>query len=233
VAEAVLSDDRQYIRVLAKSSGSTLLHVSLKGSSHVYDVIDLEVGSMLFPASPVYLHLGGAAQFEATKKSARGEWVVDDPAVLRVDSAGLAQAMAKGTTYLELRDSMTYRAKVHVWQADTIEIVKGPTGILSNVRGSTGYLQTHQFEFKVYDSHSLRKVSHFTAQGSIDNGLLFKCEVEEVGAFEAEARLEKRGAEEIPACIVTPRERGTKTKKLTLVASVLAKDGSFRLSKRF
>lgn len=231
VAEATVSDDKQHLRIQAKSPGSTLVLLYLNGSSHVYDVIDLEVGSLLSPSSPVHLHVGGSVRFESSRNT-RGDWVSEDPALIHIDGSGVAHALQRGSTYVELREAVTHRAKVVIWQADTIEMVKGPPGTLTNYKEAAGYLQAFLFQFKAFDSRTLRKVTNFTASQNIDNSLVFRCEVEEVNSFVAESRLDKRDGEEVPLCTVTPREHGN-SRRLSLVASISSRDESFKLSKRF
>lgn len=62
----VLSASISYSSLLnlrAISSGTSICTVYLEANPHIYDIFFVNVGSIVSPSSPVYVHQGGIVQF--------------------------------------------------------------------------------------------------------------------------------------------------------------------------
>lgn len=164
------------------------------------------VGTVVTPASPVYVHEGGNVNFAISSAlaqvSGRSHWTSDDSSVIEIDNRGRAKAHSKGETNIRFSDSVQYTTKVHVLKANRIEL-DGAISELSNIPSSAPTKGEYRIPLRVFsDNHQITSFS--SKSQPIDNNLEIKCRALPLGWVEARTELvTDEYHRQVPTCVLT------------------------------
>ncbi len=199
-----------YIR--AKADGVSSLTVYLLDDPSIYDVIVVSVGSVINPASPVRVHVGGVINFEVVKDGKgrdKQRWYSEDPSVVKIDPyTGRAVVLREANTHVVFNDVIQYKSKVNAFRAT--KLVMDTTSLprrLTNIKNSENYRDRYVIPFRVYDGD--REITILSDSGAlIDNNLDFNCfsSHEDWVITTAEVTYNSEERRQVPKCYLTPKE---------------------------
>lgn len=149
---------------------------------NIYDVFPVTVGSLVQPASPIQIHLGGMVNFVVTNDLMQGpkeRWFSDNSHMLEVDSvSGVATALKIGSTNVQLKDIVNYTSNVHIFRINKAVLGNDAPHFYTNIASKEQYKEEYKVHVRFFsDSDEIFKFND--ENGQIDNNLHFECEVDE------------------------------------------------------
>lgn len=195
------------------------------------------VGTVVTPASPVFIHEGGNINFAISSSlvqaSGRSHWSSDDTSVVDIDNRGRARAYKQGETNIRFSDSVQYTTKVHVVKANRIEL-DAPISELTNIPSKAPAKGEYRIPLRIFSDNN--QITSFSAKNlPIDNNLEVKCRAIPHGWVEARTEIvTDERHKQVPVCVLT-FEPSYPTNKavpntITLEVTVDTKDLSLRSS---
>lgn len=241
-----LAFDEFHSRLLitANSSGFAFVIVYLESNPAVFDILRLEVGSMLSPAVQVKVHKGGVIRFAANAAKLGGEeasWDTDNSKLLAVDaSTGVVTAIGAGAANVSLRNLSQYKTLVRVVEVDELEMIKQQSKRITNNPQSRHFKQEYELEFEA-SSQGERFTSFSSQADTVNNNLSFRCETPQAAWIKLESQLEsnKNNSGQKLSCLLTVNpshiDQNTFPEQVTVTAVLQSADPSvaFTLSRDF
>lgn len=198
----------QILIVKAKSVGSSICFIYLEENPNVYDIFLINVGSIVTPSSPVYVHVGGVIYFTANRKQNNEyKWTSEDPQIVEINNQGKAIALKEGKTNILISDTIHHLTKINVYKASKILLneARSPYKI-TNIPTNPNYREEYHFYFRVIsDERELKFLNNIgkTSTEQINNNLKFECESkDELIQVKAEIAFDEIENQQIPKCIV-------------------------------
>ena len=189
--EGKLTDKNSKLQLTAKSEGVALCSVYLTDNPLVFDTFLVMVGTVVTPASPVYIHEGGNINFAISSSlvqaSGRSHWTSEDSGVVEIDHRGRARAYRQGEANIIFSDSVQYTTKVHVIKVNRIEL-DAAISELSNIPSRAPAKGEYRIPLRIFsDNH---QITSFSAKNlPIDNNLEVKCRALPQGWVEARSEI--------------------------------------------
>jgi hypothetical protein len=179
--------------ITANSSGFAYVIVYLESNPAVFDILRVEVGSMVTPAGLVKVHKGGKIRFTANVAKLGSDeikWDTDNLKVLTVDANnGLVTAIGNGTANVSLRNLPQYKTLVRTIEIDELELVTEQSRRITNNPQSGYYKQEYELEFEA-SSQGERITGFSTEADTVNNNLSFRCESPQAAWVKIEASVE-------------------------------------------
>jgi len=200
----------QVLNVKAKSVGSSICFIYLEENPNIYDVFIINVGSMVTPSSPVYVHLGGVIYFTTNSKQTNNEykWISEDPLILNINNNGKALALKEGKTNIMISDTIHHLTKVFVYKTTNIILneAKSPYKI-TNIMTNPHYQEEYRFYFRVISDEREVKFLNNIGKASnepINNNLKFECETKDNDLLQVKGEIifDEIENQQIPQCNV-------------------------------
>lgn len=128
VINAYLDEYNQTLVLSASGSGDCNIKIYLTNAPHIYDIFRIRVTSVVKPASPVNLHVGGQVTFKIMDASEYGPkeggiWSSGNPSVLDINSiTGEARGQSEGKVDVLLSNHINAASIVQVSKVKLAEI---------------------------------------------------------------------------------------------------------------
>lgn len=194
--------------------GYSLCYIYVQDNPNIYDVFIINVGSMVIPSSPVYVHEGGVVFFSMNSKQMSNEikWISEDPKIVEIDHNGKAIALKEGKTNIMISENIHHLTKVFVFKAKKILLnqAKSPSKI-TTIAENNYYQDEYQFSFRVVsDEKEINFLNNLgrTEEDPINNNLKFECECKENELFRAKGEIiyDHNQKQQIPKCIISVKK---------------------------
>ena len=206
VLEGSLVEKNSLLRIRAKAEGLAICTVYLTENPAIFDIFYVMVGSIITPASPVFIHQGGHINFAVTSAAVSGDirnkWYAEDPSIVDINAySGHALALKPGKTNIHFSDTIQYISKVDVFSIDKI-ILDAPTFKITNViDNAPHYRKEYTIPFRVFSGDQEVKTLN-TDSAVMNNNLDFQCLVSPQGWFTASPVITQQGDKQVPSCIL-------------------------------
>ncbi|KAL4472934.1 hypothetical protein ABPG72_007811 [Tetrahymena utriculariae] len=202
VLSATISDG-SLLNLRAISAGHSICIVYLEANPHIYDIFFVNVGSIVSPSSPVFIHIGGSVQFSVLQAKSSGDrfsskrWSSSNENVLTIDSnRGLAKANQPGEVLVQYNDVVVYKSKVIVQEVG--EIVRGDIGKnnrLTNEPSHPDYATRYVIPFQIFlkdrsgGKDLLKRLENSIDKNPINNNLSWSCKAEHPEWFQVQGEV--------------------------------------------
>jgi len=207
----------QTLIVKAKSIGSSICFISLDENPNVFDVFVINVGSIVTPSSPVYVHVGGAVYFTASSVHSNNDykWISEDPQIMDITNNGKASALKEGKTNIMISDTIHHLTRVIVYKATKIFLneAMSPSKITS-IPNNPYYQDEYHFHFRVISDE--REVKFFNNVGKasneqINNNLKFDCEAKDNDLLQVKGEIiySETEKQQVPICHIVMKQYGS------------------------
>ncbi|EGR28647.1 nucleoporin 210, putative, partial [Ichthyophthirius multifiliis] len=185
VLSAVIQEN-SLLQIRAVSRGVSICTVFLENNPHIYDTFLVSVDSIITPASPVNVHIGGWVQFAVSQNNkgsnqVAGKWSCINENVAQIDPfSGIAKAIQQGETIIEYNDGIFYKSKVYVRQIGEI-VCNSKNLVLTNWKNDPNYKEEYRVIFQAYfkDRNGNKEaLNNYKDLNGINNNLIFTCNIE-------------------------------------------------------
>lgn len=179
ILEAHYNSNRGQLEISAKRKGQAAVFVSAhRDERKLLDMIAVKIGSLISPASPVRVHVGGTVDFKINNQVLldKSAWISSNPKVLAIED-GTVRALSSGKAELRFDESVNLSSIVSVYELDQIVEESSETQ-LTNVKSRSEYKESYHYMYKLYSqSREINLLQIMKSQPEVQNNLDWGCRI--------------------------------------------------------
>ena len=151
ILHAHYNENRGEVKISSKRQGqATVLISHPEYSDHLVDVLPIRVGSLISPASPVNVHIGGQVNYKINNQVLlnKSQWRSSDSDVVRIED-GKVKAFSQGKAELRFDNTVKLSSMIEVFSIDQIVEEDTQSKTVTNISGHGDFKPNYHFMLKL------------------------------------------------------------------------------------
>lgn len=178
ILDAFYQSDKGELEISTKKQGQATVMVSHRLlPDKLIDVLPIKVGSLISPASPVDVHVGGTVNFKINNQVLldKSKWKSSDDQVVRVES-GQVKAVGPGKAELRFDETVRLSSLIRVFAITQIIEEDVISNVVTNIPVRKEFRESYHFMFKLLsEGREINLLQSQQDKPEIDHNLNWGC----------------------------------------------------------
>ena len=178
IIDAYYNENKGEIEINTKKKGqATIMIAHPESASKLMDILPIKVGSLISPASPVSIHIGGSVNFKLNNQVLldKSKWKSSNNDAIRIEN-GKVKAVGSGKAELRFDETIKLTSQIQVFSVDQIILEESLTNTLTNIPSRKEFKENYHFMFKLLSQgREINLLQDEQIRPEIDHNLTWGC----------------------------------------------------------